>query len=155
MALLENDWVENFLATYKKYLRPRERDNTWRYNLAFFYFQQQKYKQAMQLLLQVKFKDVLNNLDARRILLKSYFELGEFTALESLLESFSRYIHRQKDIGYHRENYLNMVRFVKKMIHNRLEDKKIVQQLIKEIEATNGLAEREWLLEKLKLPKRN
>jgi len=155
MALSENDWVEEFLETYKKYLHPRERDNNWRYNLAFFYFQQQKYKQAMQLLLQVEFKDVLYNLDARRILLKSYFELGEFNALESLLDSFSRYIHRQKDIGYHRENYLNMIRFVKKIIHGRIADKKIVQQLVKEIETTNGLAEREWLLEKLKNPKQN
>ena len=155
MALSENEWVEEFLETYKKYLHPRERDNNWRYNLAFFYFQQQKYKQAMQLLLQVEFKDVLYNLDARRILLKSYFELEEFNALVSLLDSFSRYIQRQKEIGYHRENYLNMIRFVKKIIHSRLDDKKVAQQLIKEIEATNGLAEKEWLLEKLNNPKRN
>ncbi len=114
VALAENDWVEQFLEDYKKYLHPRERENTWRYNLAFFYFQQQKYKWAMRLLLQTEFKDVLNNLDARRMLLKSYFELGEYNALDSLLDSFSRYIHRQKDLGYHRENYLNLIRFVKK-----------------------------------------
>lgn len=51
----------------------------------------------MQSLLQVAFKDVLNNLDARRMLLKSYFELGEYNALDSLLDSFSRYIHRQNE----------------------------------------------------------
>ena len=34
----------------------------------------------MQLLLQVEFKDTFNNLDARRMLLKSYFELGEYNA---------------------------------------------------------------------------
>ena len=150
MALMENEWVEDFLESYKKYLHPRERDNNWRYNLAFFNFQQQKYKSAMQLLLQVEFKDVLYNLDARRILLKSYYELGEYNALDSLLDSFLQYIHRQKDIGYHRENNLNLVRFVKKIIHSRLEDKQIIHQLINEIAATNRLAEREWLLEKLK-----
>lgn len=155
IALLENEWIEHFLEDYKKYLHPRERENTWRYNLAYFYFQQKKYTKAMQLLIQVEFKDSLNNFDARRILLKCYFELGEYNALESLLHSFSRYIQRQKDIGYHRENYLNMVRFVKKIIQGRLEDKKVVQQLIKDIEATNGLAEKEWLLEKLNNPKRN
>ena len=137
IALLENDWIEDFLAHYKKYLHPRERENTWRYNLAYFYFQKKNYTKAMQLLRQVEFKDSLNNFDARRILLKCYFELGEFNALESLLDSFSRYIQRQKEIGYHRENYLNMVRFVKKIIHSRLDDKNVVQQIVKDIEAIN------------------
>lgn len=154
MALSENEWVESFLENYKKYLSPRERENTWRYNLAFVYFQQTKYKQAMQLLLQVEFKDVLNNMDARRILLKSYFELKEYNALESLLDSFSRYIHRQKEIGYHRENYLNFIRFVKKIIQGRMDDKKNIEQLKQEIEMTSGLVEREWLLEKLSISKK-
>ena len=154
MALNENKWVEQFLEEYKKYLHPRERENTWRYNFAFFYFQQEKYKDAMQLLLRVEFKDVLNNLDARRMLLKSYFELGEYKALDSLLDSFSRYIHRQKEMGYHRENYLNLIHFVKKIIHTRVEDKKTWQQLKEEIESTNRLAEKEWLLEKIQIGKK-
>ena len=153
MALNEDKWVEQFLEDYKKYLHPRERENTWRYNLAFFYFQQEKYKDAMQLLLRVEFKDMLNNLDARRMLLKSYFELGEYNALDSLLDSFARYIHRQKETGYHRENYLNLIRFVKKIIHTRGEDKNNWQLIKKEINSTTRIAEREWLLEKLKTAK--
>ena len=151
-ALSENEWVGQFLAEYKMYLNPRERENTWRYNLAFFYFQQQEYKRAMRLLLQTEFKDVLNNLDARRMLLKSYFELGEYNALDSLLDSFSRYIHRQNDLGYHRENYLNLIRFVKKIIHGAIKNKETLQDLKKEMESTNQLAEREWLLEKVNDP---
>lgn len=150
MALQENDWVDNFLATYKKYLYPRERENTWRYNLAFFYFQQQRYMEAMPLLTQVEFKDVLNNLDARRMLLKSYFELGEYNALDSLLDSFSRYIQRQKEMGYHKDNYLNLIRIVKKLIQYPTRDKSALLALQKEIESTSQLAERAWLLEKLK-----
>jgi len=148
IALSENKWVVEFLETYKKYLHPRERENTWRYNLAFFYFQEKNYQEAMQILLRVEFKDVLNNLDARRILLKSYFELGEYKALDSLLDSFSRYIHRQK-MGYHRENYLNLIRFVKKIIDIRPNDKPALDSLKKEIKETVQLAKREWLLEKI------
>lgn len=149
MALQENEWVEAFLADYKSYLRPRERDNAWRYNLAFFYFQQALYKQAMPLLQQVEFKDVLNNLDARRMLLKSYFELGEYDALDSLLDSFSRYIQRQKAMGYHKENYLNLIRFVRKMIDGGLTNNQEKAAFKAEIQNTTRLAEREWLLEKL------
>ncbi len=150
MALAENDWVEQFLENYKKNLHPRERENTWRYNLAFFYFQQEKYRSAMQLLVQVDFKDVLNNLDARRMLLKSYFELGEYAALDSLLDSFTRYLQRQKEMGYHRENYFNLIRFVKRIIHRRGKEKETLVHLQEEIKTATHLAEREWLLEKTK-----
>jgi len=146
MALSENDWVEQFLDDYKKHLHPRERENSWCYNLAYFYFQQQKYKSAMPLLLQVEFKDVLNNLDARRMLLKSYFELEEYNALESLLDSFAGYLRRQKGIGYHRENNLNLIRFVRK---EGKRDKKTLLKLKTEMEQTKWLAEREWLMEKV------
>ena len=149
ISLLENEWVETFLGNYKNHLHPRERENTWRYNLAFFYFQQQKYKSAMQLLLLVDFKDILNNLEARRILMKCYFELNEFNALDSLLDSFSRYIYRQKEIGYHKDFYLNMIRFVKKITHSNINDSTIAKQLKIEIESTKQLAERNWLLEKI------
>lgn len=148
MALAENEWVEQFLENYKRHLHPRERENTWRYNLAFFYFQQEKYRSAMQLLVQVDFKDVLNNLDARRMLLKSYFELGEYDALDSLLDSFSRYLQRQKEMGYHRENYFNLIRFVKRIIHRKGKEKETLSHLQEEIKTVTHLAEREWLLEK-------
>lgn len=149
MGISENEWVDSFLEDYKKYLPPRQRQNIWSYNRAFYYFQLKKYKEAMQLLLQVSFKDVLNNLDARRMLLKSYFELGEFDALSSLLDSFSRYLQRQKSIGYHRNNYINLIRFVQKIINLEHRDKNTIEQIRTEIHTTKMLAERDWLLEKL------
>lgn len=149
IALGEDDWVEQFLATYKKFLHPRERENTWRYNLAFYYFQKPDYEKAMRLLQQVEFKDTLNNLDARRMLLRSYFELQEYAALDSLLDSFSTYIYRQKSIGYHRENYTNLIRFVKKIIHFKDRNTEEWQQLWEEVQRTPMVAERSWLLEQL------
>lgn len=149
MNLGEVEWVGQFLEGFKKHLPPRERDNSWRYNLAFFHFQQADYDSAMRLLRLVEFNDVLNNLDARRMLLRSYFELGEFTALDSLLDSFKAYIRRQKDHGYHRENYLNLVRFVKKLMQLDRRDKKAMEKIHIEIQKTERVAEKEWLLRKL------
>ncbi len=149
MALGEYEWVQHFLTHYKKQLHPRERDNTWRYNLAFFYFQQPDYARAMPLLQQVELKDTLNNLDARRMLLRSYYELGEYDALESLLDSFSTYIYRQKDIGYHRENYINLIRFVKKMIDLQTGSREEWDRLGQEVLQTSQVAEKEWLLRQL------
>ncbi len=149
MNLGETEWVGQFLESFKKYLPPRERDNSWRYNLAFFHFQQADYDSAMRLLRLVEFHDVLNNLDARRMLLRSYFELGEFTALDSLLDSFKAYLRRMADHGYHRENYLNLVRFIKKLMKVDKGDKKAITAIRSEVATTERVAEKEWLLGKL------
>lgn len=149
MGLQEYDWVEKFMEEYKDYLHPKEKENTYVYNLAFFYFQKPDYDRAIDLLQKVEFKDVFNNLDARRMLLRIYFELKEFDALDSLLDSFKTYIHRQKDIGYHRNNYLNLIRFVRKILQLQPSDKSERLQLRQKIESTKAIAEKEWLLQQL------
>jgi hypothetical protein len=147
-ALGETTWAEEFLTRHKSLLHPRERENTWRYNRAFFFFQQAEYAQVLPLLQTVELNDRLNNFDARRMLLRSYYELGELQALDSLLDSFATYIRRQKDLGYHRENYLNLVRFVKKLLNTNRLDKKAMTALRAEITETQLVAEKKWLLDK-------
>ncbi|MCY7330800.1 MAG: hypothetical protein LH618_19765, partial [Saprospiraceae bacterium] len=67
------------------------------------------------------------------------------------LDSFKAYLRRQKDLGYHRESYLNLVKFTQKVI--RVADKRVAarRQLATQIRAVEAVAEREWLLEKLSI----
>ncbi len=92
---------------------------------------------------------MLHNLDARRMLLRSYFELGEFSALDSLLDSFTIFLRRRRDVGYLRQNYLNLIRFTKKLLQVPAAEKGARERLRREIEETKALAEREWLLQKV------
>lgn len=149
LALDEWDWVFNFLEQYKQFLPNKERENVYRYNQAIYFFRKPDYDQAMRLLQRVEFRDVQYNLNARRMLLRMYYELKEFEALESLLDSFRTYIHRQKDLGYHREHYLNLIAFVKKMLRSNLKDPKFKAKIKKEVDAASALAEKSWLLEQL------
>ena len=150
IALGEFDWVEDFLKHYRTSLDPKQREDNYRYNLAFFYFQKPDYDNAMELLRQVNFDDVLYNLDARRMLLRIYYERGEFNPLLSLLDSFKTYISRhQRDVGYHKKNYLNLIRFMKKMLGSNLSSSRVRARLIEEVDATELIAERAWLLEQL------
>ncbi len=149
LALKEYDWVESYLENYKKYLAPEQRENNYSHNLAIFYFSKKDYTKAMNLLQQVEFKDRLHQLGARRMLLLMYYELGEFDALESLLDSFQTYIRRQKDLGYHRENFLNLIRFIRKMLRVNLDIRVNREKLIEELEQTKSIIERAWLLEQL------
>lgn len=146
VALGEIGWTEQFLEQYKIQLHPNERDNLHRYNRAFLYFQQQDYARAMPLLQQVDLEDPHNNLDARRMLLRSYYELGEWAALESLLQSFSAYLRRQKQLGYHRQTNEKLLYFTKKLMETNRGNRHAMADLRKELEATPEVAERAWLL---------
>jgi len=149
MSLEEHQWVEYFLYEYKKYLAPEIRENTFNYNLAIYYFRKPDYDQAMELLQTVDFKDVLNNLDARRMLLRIYYEMGAYDALDSHLDSFRQYISRQKELGYHRGAYLNLIKYVKKTLSTNLRNKDKKESLKKEMLAVEAFAEKDWLLEQL------
>ena len=83
------------------------------------------------------------------MLLKIYFELKEFTLLESHLDTMKVFIRRKKVIGYHQTNYLNIVRFTKKILTTNLFDKSKKTKLREEIENEKILTEKEWLLEQL------
>ena len=146
----EYAWTEQFLHNFKKNLPERERENLFKYNFALFHFRQKDYPKAMQLLQEVTLKDVLYNLDARRVLMRIYYELGEYTALDSLLESFTVFIHRQKDLGYHKNSYQNLIKFVKKLLQIDWGNEGLKAQLKLEIDNTLELTERDWLLEQLK-----
>ena len=146
----EYAWTEQFLHDFKKNLPERERENLFKYNFALFHFRQKDYPKAMQLLQEVTLKDVLYNLDARRVLMRIYYELGEYAALDSLLESFTVFIHRQKDLGYHKNSYQNLIKFVKKLLQIDWGNEGLKAQLKLEIDNTLELTERDWLLDQLK-----
>jgi hypothetical protein len=146
----EFEWAEHFLYDFKQYLPEKERENIFNYNLAIFYFRTGKYPDAMMLLQKVNLNDVLYNLDARRLLARIYYETHEDNALHSLIESSKVYLHRQKDIGYHHDMYANYFRFLEKMMKIDLKKAESRKILRGEVEGTQLLAEREWLMERLK-----
>jgi hypothetical protein len=146
VAIGEWDWSLAYLHEFSQYLPPKDRENTFTYNLATWCFRKKDYEQAQELLRRVDLKDMLENFDSRRMLLRIYFEKGEWQALTSLLDSFEIYLRRNKSGGYHREMYMNMVRFLKKMAALTPGNTTPREKLRKEITQTKYLAEREWLL---------
>lgn len=149
MGLKAFDWVEKFIHDYRQYLDVPYRENAFHFNLANLYFQQQDYQKTMNLLQKVEFDDVLYNLESRRMLLKVYYTLEETEALFSLLDSFKRFIHRQKKLGYHKESFLNLIRFTNRLLRLNFKEKKAMEKLRNDIENTPEVAEKKWLLSQL------
>ena len=143
------EWVKKFLDDYRPFLPAKERENTYLYNLAIYYYRIQQYDKVFDLLQQTKFKEKLYNLDARRMIARIYYERQDLDALESHLDSFRVYIHRLKDIGYHKEIYLNFIKFLKKLLYLNKQDKTDRLLLKKEIETASVVAEKDWLLKQV------
>jgi hypothetical protein len=142
----EASWARQFLENYRSALAPGERYNAYLFNLALWHFRAGEYPEAQEILRRVEFRDVYYNIDARRMLVRMYYDQGELNALDALLHSFSNYLQRHRNIGYHRDLNLNFIRIVQKLIQTPSGDtptrEKIRQKILKE----SYLAERDWLL---------
>ncbi|MCO6487689.1 MAG: hypothetical protein J5I98_04685 [Phaeodactylibacter sp.] len=149
LILKEFDWVHDFIHEYRDALPLRYRDNLFLHSLARLNFSKGDYSAAMRLLVQTDFDDVLINLHGKSMLLKMYYELNEWDALESLLDSMRNYIRRKQVMGSYKAIYSNLVRFTKKLLKVSPYDHSQQNKLRNQIIETNPLPERQWLLEQL------
>ncbi len=147
--LKEYDWIESFIEEYKDYLEEKYRDNIVSYSQGRLHFERKEYDKALRLFSQVEYDDILMNLNAKVMQLQMFYEQDELDVLESLLESMRTYLVRKKVIGYHRSNYKNIIRLIKKLV--KINPFSVAQRskLRKEIEGASPLTEKKWLLEKL------
>lgn len=148
--LKEFEWVEKFIYEYKDQLNIKWREDTFNYNLAVLYCNLPDYDKAMTLLQQADFDDIFLKIAARKMLVKIYFDLKELSALDSLLDSFHRFLTRRaKDLGYHQPVYLNFIKFVKRLLNTPKFEKEARQKLQLDIEAMKDSADKKWLMEKI------
>jgi hypothetical protein len=146
LILKEYDWVESFVHEYQTALLPEHRAGLFHFNLARLAYNQQHLGKALTLLQKAEYKDLLLLLAAKTLQLKIYYELVEFDLLESHLQAFRAFLNRKKDMGYHRENYINLVIFTQKLHEMNGFDPKEKEILRYQISQTKALAERDWLL---------
>ncbi len=149
LQLKEYDWVQRFIMQYRDQLEAQHREATFSFNLAKLEYERQHYDEAILLLQKADYKDVLLNLAAKTLLLKIYFQLDEYRLLDSHLAAMRRFVKRKKVIGYHQENYLNIVQTTQKLMELNHFDKTAVEAMHQQIQATDPLTEKKWLLEQL------
>lgn len=149
VGLQEFEWIEQFLYEYKELIEPKYQESVFQFNLAILYYQKQDYDKVMDLLNRVEFDDVFYNANARTMLLKIYYELNEIDPLASLLDSFKNYVYRHDELGYLRDAFLNLIKFIKKLLNLDFYDKKAIEGLRIEIAKAKIVSEKAWLLKQL------
>lgn len=139
--------IETFIPKGEYLLHPDYRDNYMHYNTAKLYFEMKKYAKAKKLLISMDYDDLFMTITAKMMLFKIYVEEGDFDVMEAYIHSFTQFLRRKSDMSYHKKTFLNTIRFAQKAIHAFTKEEKKV--LAEQIQSTNPLPEKKWLLELL------
>jgi len=146
----EYELAEQFIQSHAVYLPAHIRDNARTFNLANLYSHQHQHDKVIELLRNVEYSDVVYALSAKLILVRTYYESDEFNALDSLVDSFRIYLRRNKLISKSVKNqYLQFLRFVRKLISLRPGDTEELASLCTQIADCEPLMSKKWLLEKV------
>ena len=117
--------------------------------MAKFYYQVKQYGKVLELLQQVTYNDIFYNLDSKVTLLKTYYELDLYDLAFSQMDSFKQYLNRKGIMAYHKQNYQNNLKYVKRLLNLNTYDKVRKKVLYDQITSEQTLTEKKWLLEKL------
>jgi hypothetical protein len=143
------DWAEHFILENKSALERQWREATASLCLARLAYTRRDLRGALLHLQRSDYKDHINNLTAKTLQLKIYYETAEFDLLESHLASLKNYIRRHTAIGYHRTNYGRMVHYTQQLMGLNFGNAAAVAALRERLEAEKILTEKEWFLEML------
>lgn len=147
----EDQWVEQFISNYSNRLNISYRENAVKFNTARLHHYRKEYEKVIPLLNAVEFTDFSYSLDAKALLLATYYELSELDALHSILDSFQVYLNRHKKSlpENRRQNYLNLVKYVRRISNILPGDLEAIAKVESEINKQGKIADKNWLIEKI------
>jgi hypothetical protein len=139
-------WALSFIKKYKQLLPDNIRKDTVALANALILFEKKEYRNAIQKLSDVVFTDLHHAIRSKSVILRSYYEMNdENFDVKEYCAAFEIFLKRQQKTNREAVTAtLNFVKIVKKL-KRRNEDKQLI---ISEIENTNPLYFRLWLLEK-------
>lgn len=149
LRLQETKWVAEFIKSYRPFLEPAWQEATYSLCAARLEYTRKNYDKALLYLQKADYRDFINNMVAKIIQLKIYFELNEIDLLESHLKTMRGFIGRNKRLGYHQRNYRNIITMTQRLIRMNPFDKQAKERLKQRIVAAEPLTEKGWLLERL------
>lgn len=151
LTLNETAWAETFIRQYAPLLPKVYRADYEKFCMAKLRYRQHDFASAQTLLHGVTFDDVLLDLAARVLLMKIYFENGEWRLLRGFLTAFERFVNRKKTLAYHAPNYLNIIHLTNRLVQycsgQRIVTAEDLEALKTQIRSTQPLTERDWLEE--------
>ena len=155
------DWTEWFINEHKDKLPESQRENAYKYNLAYLYYTKGKYYDVLSNLLHVQYTDVKYHLSSSFLLLRTYYKLQDTEAMLGLIDTFRIYVLRNNQMtSDQKKSYINFLRLAKKLVllkhqyhaFSKSEVRQKLADLREKVLNTENVINRYWLVEELGEP---
>lgn len=140
------DWVDSFIQKYGERIDDKHRVhmvNMSKANLAYF---RGEYHEALELIRQTSFNDIFHKINTRIIVLKSLYNLKEWSVLQSQVKAFEVFIRRHVEIGYKQELYLNFILILRRILNLNPYDETAKTELQQQLKEQVNIGQKKWLL---------
>jgi hypothetical protein len=147
----EYEWAEKFMEEYADKVTPAGKNNAYNYAKAYFCYRKKMYSDTLVFLNNVRIEDFNFYLRVKNLMSRTYFELGEFELLLSLLDTFKHYLTSAETIPeLHKSRYINYSSYLSRVVNAILsEDKKQMKKILNEIALSPVFENKSWLVEKV------
>lgn len=158
LLLKKHDWAEEFVRKYSDYLLPEQRPDMLNYTGAMLLFERKKFDEAVELISRVNYSFFVFKYEAKVLMIKIYYELNLFEQDLSLIDSFSHFLTKNKNVSAeYKESFNNFLKFVKILIRQKNIPEKTskftVNEVLMKAESMDHFISKRWVLEKIKLLK--
>lgn len=144
------NWAKEFIDDNSKFLPINIREDKVKIAKAQVESCLGNFESVIKLLNQVEFQNVYDNLNARSLVMRAYYSLEEFLLLDSFLESYYKYVIRNKFINDKEKlPLINMIKFTKILIV-AIYKKKDKKKLRRKLKAMHPIFCKNWLETRIK-----
>lgn len=147
------DWAELFIRTHSAELTDEDRESSMALNLARLAYSRQDYSTALVLLQKADFRNLLNHLVAKSLLIKVYYEAGEYATLDYQLTAMKVFLYRHKVIGWHKQAFLNLLRYTTLLLKRPHLKTHQIQDTLNKIRDMENFWEKDWLIKQFQKEK--
>ncbi|MEM6267989.1 MAG: hypothetical protein AAF998_01060 [Bacteroidota bacterium] len=144
-------WTRNFLETHRADIQQELGGNAYAFSRAYLDFYFGDYQKALGRLQALEFVDPFYRTGHQVLLLRIYYELGDFLAMNALLDTFRRYLNRTKAISDTRKDVNRRFISVLRQLGKARETGPTPEHLQKIrllLDENTGITDRTWLTAK-------
>lgn len=150
IRLKEYSYAFLYIEKNGKKLPAEVQTSTVEFNKAKLHYEQKNYDAAIGILRTHQYDDIIFNLSAKVLLVKSFYEKKEFQLLDSFLESFRIFVLRNKQMNTtSKKIHQEFIRIINRLIKMEYASNKEIEVFKNKIISFDNLPDKAWILEKL------
>lgn len=144
-------WLENFVEKHKEDIEPEYFHDVYNLSLAKIQFYKGKYELCLKHLNNVEYKSPTYYINAKTILLKTLYEMGNYDGMKYTMDSLKHYIYRNNALVSQQVHNIKMViKYFKYLVKLKGKDYTALQKFLEMLERERTFVpEKNWLAEKI------